>query len=112
MIIKRLICYDVDQVLDIIIKELINKNISYVIINNGLYFEIHFNDYIYQIYNIKIITNIIKNSNLNNIIDTPILKEIQITEEKTNKMKSGYKRYTKKDIKRGNIRKPNLYNKR
>lgn len=106
MIIKRFMCDNIDELLEVVLRTLIDKNINYVVINNGLFVEIHFDKYIYQIYDFRIIRELISKSDLIGFIETEGLNELGFCDEYNKKEKTGYKRYTKKDIKRGNVKLP------
>lgn len=117
MTIKRFMCDNIDELLDTLLRTLIDKNISYVVINNGLFVEIHFDEYIYQLYDFRIIRKLISKNDLIDFIKTVGLNELEpcdIYDIYNKKEKTGYKRYTKKDIKRGNVKllKNNNYKKR
>lgn len=106
MIIKRFMCDNIDELIEVVLRTLIDKNINYVVINNGLFVEIHFDKYIYQIYDFRIIRELISKSNLIGFLETEGFNELSFYEETTKKEKTGYKRYTKKDIKRSNVKLP------
>lgn len=100
MIIRYISTINIEDALDVVLRDLIRKNISYVVIKNPLDLEIHFDKYIYHIVPFEINMELLKFSSMlneqNNIVDKEFNK----------KEKTGYKRYTKKDIKRGNVRLP------
>ena len=110
MIIKRFMCDNIDELIEVVLRTLIDKNINYVVINNGLFVEIHFDKYIYQIYDFRIIRELISKSGLIDFMKIEGLCELDFSEHFDKKEKTGYKRYTKKDIKRGNVKLPKSNN--
>lgn len=112
MIIKRLLCNNINELIEELVRTLIDKNISYVVINDGVYAEIHFDNYIYQFYDFTMLRTMVNEIDLKGIIKTVGLNALVSCQQFDSKEKTGYKRYTKKDIKRGNIKIPNYYNKR
>lgn len=114
MNIKRFMCDNIDELMEVVLRTLIDKNINYVVINNGIFVEIHFDKYIYQIYDFRVLREMISKSDMINFIKTEGFNELSFCEETDKREKTGYKRYTKKDIKRGNVKLPknNNYKKR
>lgn len=112
MIVKRLLCDNINELIEELLRTLIDKNISYVLINQGIYIEIHFDEYIYQIYDFIILRTMVSELGLNNVVEMLELNELVSCKQSELKEKTGYKIYTKKDIKRGNIRIPNYYKRR
>lgn len=106
MNIKRFMCDNIDELMEVVLRTLIDKNINYVVINNGIFVEIHFDKYIYQIYDFRVLREMISKSDIVNFMKTEGFNELSLCEETTKKEKTGYKRYTKKDIKRGNVKLP------
>lgn len=114
MTIKRFMCDNIDELLDTLLRTLIDKNINYVVINNGLFVEIHFDKYIYQIYDFRVLREMISKSDSICFMEQEGLNELEPCDICNKKEKTGYKRYTKKDIKSGNVKLPknNNYKKR
>ena len=105
-----------DFIFEGIIKILSKNNINYLLIRNDYFYELHFENYIYNIYFNKKYANVdlrcLSNIDLFNIqkeyfnefnINTIIHKEKQIP---------GFKRYTKRNIKYGNIKNSRISSKR
>lgn len=89
---------------DLLIKELINNNISYVLITNENYVEIHFLDNIYRLYcfeniifeNIDPFSELFKKLSCNNT-NKRFTDSVKIPIERP-----GFKRYTKKEVRKDN----------
>ena len=91
-----------------IIKILSKNNINYLLIKNDYFYELHFENYIYNIYFNKKYVNL-NVRDLNNIslinIENDYLDDFNIkTLSYKEKQRPGFKIYTKKHIKYGNIK--------
>ena len=104
MIIRYISTNNIEDVLDVVLRDLIRKNISYVVIKNPLDLEIHFDKYIYHIFPFEISKEFIELEPLLNIKHESDI--YRLNKKFDFKEKTGYKRYTKKEIKRGNVRLP------
>ena len=113
MIVKNVYIENIDYFLEDIIRRLITNNISYVLIKEELYIELHFDKYIYKFYsnmyfdfNAAFVNKDSIYKDMFNIIEINISNEQTkyadslITYKKVPKERPGFKRYTKKDIKR------------
>lgn len=106
MIIRYIICDNIEELLNIVLRPLIRKNINYIVIKDELFVELHFDKYIYRIIPFEFKNEILQSFSMFNVSNE---KELDFLKEYNYKEKSGYKRYTKKDIKRGNVKLPNSY---
>lgn len=106
MTIKRFMCDNIDELMEVVLRTLIDKNINYVVINNGIFVEIHFDKYMYQIYDFRVLREMISKFDLIDFMKTEGLTELDFGDKYNKKEKTGYKRYTKKDIKRSNVKLP------
>lgn len=109
MVIKEVQILDKSNFLTSLLRELCAHNISYVLIDDENYHELHFDNYIYRFYEVsfgKTEENFIKShlqlfeeSSFENCVFTD--EDALLKPEKTKKKgKSGNKRYTKKDMMR------------
>lgn len=107
MIIKEVQILEKNNFLSSLLRELCTQNISYVLIDDENYLELHFNNYIYRFYEVhfeniekdfvKSHLQLFEESSFENCVFTD--EDALLKPEKTKKKgKSGNKRYTKKDM--------------
>jgi len=114
MEIVKLACDNIDELLDEILKSLCKQNKKYVVLNYDYYIELHMDNYIYRIINFETLKQLNLIADTFHIYDPSIPNNIKDQDIKINinykeKEQSGYKKYTKKDIKKGNMKLPKLY---
>lgn len=91
---------DSEIYINILLKELANNNINYLIIDYNLYYEIHFEDKIYRLFDIN--RNSVTQKEKRTFFDSILDNNIPNNKVGIKKERPGYKRLTKKDIKNSN----------
>jgi hypothetical protein len=114
MKVRKIACESIDELLPVIERTLCKQNRSYVVIKGEFHVEIHVGDYIYRIINFEILKELNMIADLFKMYDIIhqdlfITNDMHININYKEKEQSGYKKYTKKDIKKGNMKLPKLY---
>ena len=105
MIVKNIYVDRLTTSIDSVIRALIANNISYTLIKNENYLELHFDNYIFNIYFNKVVVNNMDDNLLISAASKTIEKEMNfvmpkfVDSSKQKKERSGYQRYTKKQMK-------------
>ena len=98
MIVKNIECQNAEFI-EMIIKQLTENNINYLLIKNESYIELHFDNYIYKFFCLVCSEN---------IDETPLyigaLSNLSKGYQKEKKMQPGYRKYNKGLIKNDNIK--------
>ena len=98
MIVKNIECQNAEFI-EMIIKELTENNINYLLIGNEGYMELHFDNYIYNFFCLECST---KKENLSSFIDYSAF--LTRPKQKNKKIQPGLKKYNKGLIKNDNFK--------
>ena len=105
MIVKNIYVDKLTTSIDSVVRSLIANNISYTLIKNENYLELHFDNYIFNIYFNKVIVNNTDDNLLISAAFKTIEKEMKfehpkfVDSSKQKKERLGFKKYTKKQMK-------------
>ena len=105
MIVKNIYVDKLTTSIDSVVRSLIANNISYTLIKNENYLELHFDNYIFNIYFNKVIVNNTDDNLLISAASKTIEKEMKfehpkfVDSSKQKKERLGFKKYTKKQMK-------------